>query len=139
MNPSTPSVSAIATAIGAALTAGQIRVVDYLSDVITPPTAVVAIEDVKYHGAFHNGDVEHKFYVFLIVSRVDDRAAIAALEAYMSQPGNAGSVCGLIEADPTLGGVVSAATVTDAGPPRNVTINGTATYVSVQFTIEVHA
>jgi hypothetical protein len=135
----TPSVSDIAAALTTALGAiPGLRTAAYLQDTITPPVALVAIERVNYHGAFAGGDVTHTYTVHLILDRNSDRAALAALEGYMSQAG-ATSVRAAIESDVTLGGVVAAATVTEAGPVSTLSINGTAAYVWLPFTVEVHA
>jgi hypothetical protein len=133
-----PTVDEIAEAIGAALEPTGIRFLPYLSDTFSPPIALVAIELIDYHGAFGGGDVLHTFTVFVIVARSSDRAGIAALEGYLSQGGNATSIQGALEADPTLGDLVNAATVRKAGPPTNITVNG-AVYISCPFTVEVHA
>lgn len=134
----TPSVGTIATALETALsTISGLRTVPYLADTVSPPVAMVAIDTVDYHGAFGGGDVMHTFTVFLILSRVNDRASITAMEDYMSQAGTT-SVRAAIEADLTLGGVVSTLVVTKAGPPAAITING-AEYISLPFTVEVHA
>lgn len=98
---------------------------------------MIAIDTVDYHGAFGNADVVHTFTVFLILSRVDDRAAIAAMEDYMSQAGT-NSIRAALEADLSLGGVVSTLVVTKSGPPASISINGNP-YISLPFTVEVHA
>jgi hypothetical protein len=134
------SVAAIAGALETALqTISGLRTAPYLPDTFTPPVALVAIEDVEYHGAFAGGDVVHTFTVFVIVARTSDRAGYETLEGYMSQPGSgAPSIAEAIEADPTLGGVVSTLKVTKAGKPLAVTVSS-ASYISVQFEVEVHA
>lgn len=140
MSDPTPDVATIAAALSTALESiDGLRTAPYLADSITPPVALVAIDTVDYHGAFAGGDVTHTFTVYLIVGRASDRAGIAALEAYMSQAGNDQSISGAIEADQTLGGVVSALKVTESGPPSAITIGGTATYISCPFKVEVHA
>lgn len=98
-----------------------------------------AIEEVEYHGAFAAGDVVHTFTLFVIVGRQSDRAGIAAMEAFMSQAGDT-SIRAAIEADPTLGGVVSTSWVQKAGPPGSLQIGSSgAVYIHVPFSIEVHA
>ncbi len=136
---STPSVSTIAAAIQTQLEAiPGLRTAAYLSDKISPPVALVAIETVGYHGAFAGGDVVHEFTVWVIVSRASDRAGIANLEGYMSQAGT-NSIRAALEVDSTFGGVVSSGFVVDAGPPSSIQINGTATYIACPFKVEVHA
>src|ERR1035437_8784750 len=104
---STPSVSDIAVALETALaTIPGIQTFPYLPDTFTPPVALVEIDEVQYHGAFAGGNVTHTFTVFVIVSRVSDRAAGQAVQGFMSQagPNSPNSVQGAIEADVTLGG-----------------------------------
>lgn len=135
---STPTVSEIAAAIQTRLeTITGLRTAPFLADSISPPVALVAIEDVEYHGAFAGGDVVHTFTVYVIVGRASDRAGILAMEGYMSQAG-ATSIRGAIEADPTLAGVVGSAWVEKAGPPHELSING-AVYISLPFTVIAHA
>lgn len=136
----TPSVADIATAIGTALeTIDGLRVIPYLADTFATPCALVAVEDVNYHGAFAGGDVVHNFTVFLIVGRSSDRAGIELAESFMSQAGDS-SIRAAFEADQTLGGVVSTSWVKSAGPMKGLAIGADgATYISVPFDIEVHA
>lgn len=137
---SDPSVSDIAAALGNALgTIPGMRVVDYLADTISPPVALVAIDTVDYHGSFGNSDVdvEHLFTVYMVLPRASDRAGIALMESYMSQSGTS-SIRAALEADQTLGGVVSTLLVTKSGPPASISING-AEYISLPFSVEVHA
>ena len=119
----TPSVSDIAAAIETALqTIPGINTEPYLPDTFTAPIGLVSIKEVEYHGAFAGGNVTHSFEVLLIVSRASDRAAALAIDGYMSQSGanSPYSVCGAIEADPTLGGVVSSLIVEKSGPPAGL-------------------
>ena len=143
MSASTPSVQDIAVAIENALgTITGLRTFPYLPDTFTPPVALVNIDLVEYHGSFQGGDVTHEFTVFLIVDRTVDRTAIASLEAYMSQAGSnsPSSIQGAIEADPTLGGIVSSLKVEKAGPVAPITVPGSeVVFLSVPFIVQVHA
>lgn len=136
----TPSVKDVATAIGNSLeTIDGLRVIPYLADTFATPCALVAIEEVEFHGAFAGGDVIHTFTVLVLVSRASDRAGIELAECYMSQAGDS-SIRAAFEADTTLGAVVSSAWVKKAGPMKSLAIGATgATYISVPFDIEVHA
>ena len=140
---STPGVADIAVALGLALESVEgLRVFPYLPDKFSPPVALVHIDGVEYHGAFAGGDVTHTFTVFVVVGRADARSSIATLEGYMSQPGDNSpdSICGAIEADRTLGGVVSSLLVKKSGPVAPVTIDsGGVVYLSVTFEVVVHA
>ena len=137
---STPSVSTIAAALQTSLNSiSGLQTFAYLPDSFSPPVAMVSIETIEYHGAFASGNVTHTFSVLVIVSRASDRAGIQSLEDYMSQAG-ANSIRAAIEADPTLGGVVSTTYVERSGPPASVTLDQTAVvYQSCPFTVIVHA
>lgn len=134
------TVTQIATAIAAPLTTAGIRTVPYLPDLFTPPVALVGIDDVNYHDAFGVPPPSmYKFTLFLVVSRVDDRTAIGALEGYMSTTGTT-SIIATLEADPTLGGVVDNTIVRKGGPTRALTIGTSGVvYATVEFTVEVYA
>src|ERR1017187_2820412 len=144
MTYSTPTVPQIAAALGAAVVAGvdtpagqTMSYMPYLSDTFTPPVVLAAIEEVEYHAAFARGNVPHSFTLFVVLSRVDDRSAIASMEAYMSAVGPS-SVCLALEADTSLGGVVQDVVVTKSGPPKALT-GGGAVYLALPFTVEVIA
>jgi hypothetical protein len=140
MSDPTPDVATIAAALQTALQSiDGLRTAPYLADTISPPVALVAVDEVAYHCAFAGGDVVHTFTVFVIVGRSSDRAGLQLAEAYMSQAGNPQSISGAIEADRTLGGVVSTLKVTKSGPMSSLSINGQPTYISVPFAVEVHA
>jgi mannose/fructose/N-acetylgalactosamine-specific phosphotransferase system component IIC len=98
----------------------------------------VAIDEHEFHGAFAGGDVVHTFTVFVIVGRSSDRAGMATMESFMSQSGDQ-SIRAAIEADPTLGGVVSTSLVSKSGPPTAIQIANGPAYISVPFAVEVHA
>jgi hypothetical protein len=136
----TPDPATIANAVATALESVEVRVVPYLPDNPSPPCALVNLETVDYHGAFGGGDVVHQFTVYLIVSRIDERAADATLKAFMSQKGGTStSVQGALESDQTLGGVVSSCIVRKSGPPAPVIIGDGVIYLSCPFILEVHA
>ncbi|MCU1494806.1 MAG: hypothetical protein JWO62_2570 [Acidimicrobiaceae bacterium] len=136
----TATVQQIAEALNTALEAiVGLRNAPYLTDSITPPVVLTAIEEVVYHGAFGYSDVEHTFTVFAIVGRASERAGIEAMEAYMSSTGTQ-SVRAALELDPTLGGVVSSLIVVKSGPPSSLAVGqGGAVYIAVPFTVLVHA
>lgn len=145
----TPTISAIAAAIGEAVQAGvqtpqgqQMRYLPYLGDTFTPPIVLVGIDTVKYHLAMAVRDSAQEYVAMLILSRLNDRNAVLQMEAYMSPIGPS-SVMEAIEApddagDSTLGGVVQNVLVTEAGPPDGLKI-GDAVYVTVSFKVAVVA
>ena len=132
------SVSAIATAMGTALSAAGIRAVPYLGDQVNPPVAVVATMGVEYHGAFGvQALATHSYTVMLIVAKVADRSALTALEGYMSNAGTT-SVTALLEADQTLGGTAEGVIVRRSHPPVALSVSGVE-YTSVPFDVDVFA
>lgn len=136
MSATIPDIAnALAAAIG---TIDGLRTLPFLADVITPPVALIAWEEVSsYHGAFGYSDVEHTFTVHLIVGRASERAGIEAMEAFAS-PSGSSSIRAAIEADNTLGSVVSTCIVDKSGPPGQLTVAG-LTYLWLPFTVLVHA
>lgn len=142
-----PTVSVIAQAIGTAVTNGvsipgstsQIRYAPYLTDSVNPPVLLVAIDTVKYHEAMGGGNVAHSFILHLILSRSNIRTALRSMEAFMSYNGTS-SVMQAVESDPTLGGVINSAIVTESGPPAELKIGQSgASYLSIPFKCEVVA
>ena len=143
----TASVSQIAAALCSAVSANvvvpgskvKIRSLPYLGDTFTPPIVLAAVEGASYHEAAGIGNAAHTFTVSLILSRVSDRSAWSAVEAYMSAVGTS-SVYLALEADPTLGGVVNNVYVDKAGPPRSLTLGTSgAIYLEIPFSVEVIA
>lgn len=135
------SVQEIAEALGDALqTIGGLRVVPYLGDSISPPVALIAIDNIDYHGAFGNGDREHTFTIFVIIGRASDRAGLQAMESYMSSAGSSSIRQALEDLDCTLGDLVSDVIVQKSGPPSSIAIGTSGVvYLSLPFTVLVHA
>lgn len=114
-----------------------LRVVDNLPDQVNPPMAVMSVTDVTFHRAFSGGDPIYQFVVTLIVARASERVAQDRLDAYTSFDG-AQSVRAAIEADQTLGGIVSTSVVDRAGNIQTVTLADNVNYLAVDFTVIVH-
>lgn len=138
---SSSTIPEIANALESALeTIDGLRTAPFLSDSITPPLALVAWDEtVAYHSALAASAAEYSFTIFLIVARSSDRAGIEAMETYASLNGPM-SIRAAIEADPTLGGVVSTLLVEKSGPPTSLNIGQSGvTYLSLPFTVTVYA
>lgn len=134
----TASIRAAEAAVIAALESiPGLRCFDYLPDSFTPPTAIVGVGDVDYHGAFGMGDVVYTVDVMIIVARASERAGQAALDDFMSPFGDT-SIRQAVESDKTLGGVVSTSLVNKAGNLKVIAVN-TIPYISVDFSMTVHA
>lgn len=137
----TAAVGDLAAGLSAALLASpyKIRSTPYLADTFTPPIALVGIQDIDYHGAFGSPSLGmYNFTVYLILSRANDRAAIAQMEGYMSMAGNS-SIKAALETDGTLGGIASGVIVKKSGPPVSLSIGQSqVVYISVPFEVEVY-
>ena len=132
------TVSEIAEGIKANLTQIQgLRVVDYVSDKLTPPVALVGIESVVYHRSFAGGDPVYTYTVSVIVARADTRVAQRKLDEYLSYDGT-NSIRRAIERDLTLDGTAQTCIVDRGGNISTVAINDVI-YLSVDFTVTVHA
>jgi hypothetical protein len=132
------TVSEIANGLKTSLSAIEgLRVVDYISDQINPPTALVGIDNVVYHRAFGGGDAVYQYTVTVIVSRADTRTAQNALDGFLSYDGRT-SIRQAIENDLTCNGSAQTCVVERGGNITTVTINEVV-YLAVDFTVTVHA
>lgn len=147
----TATVTAIATAIGQTISANcqtpagkPIRYLTELRDPVNPPVLLVGISKVEYHAAMGRGNVPHSFDVHLILARASDRAALLAMEAYMSAEGPS-SIASAVETKDeslarSLGGVVQDCVCVESGPPAGLNIGTSgAVYLMVPFKVEVIA
>ena len=137
----TAAVGDLAAALSTALAAQPygIRSTPYLADQFSPPIALVAIQGVHYHDAFGVASLGmYTFTIYLILSRANDRAALASMESYMSTSGDL-SIKAAVETDPTLGGIASGVVVVKSGPPAQLAIGQSqVTYISIPFECEVY-
>jgi hypothetical protein len=132
------TVSEIAEGIKANLTQIQgLRVVDYISDKLTPPVALVGIESVVYHRSFSGGDPVYTYTVSVIVARADTRIAQRKLDEFLSFD-STNSIRRAIERDTSLDGTAQTCIVDRGGNISTVAINDVI-YLSVDFTVTVHA
>lgn len=111
-----PTIRQIMQGIEARLaTISGLRTSEFLPDQVTPPHAVVGIPSVaNYHGPFAR-DFRLDSTVTVLVSSVSDRAGQLNLADY-ADPTGAKSILAAIEADQTLGSVVSNCIVTGFRP-----------------------
>ncbi len=133
-------VTALAGALGTALGTVGIRALPYLSDTFSPPVALVGVDTAGYHESFGgaNGLTAYRFIVYAILARTADRAALSAVESYLSSSGASSIRAALEDGDPSLGGLAAGTVVVRGGPPAAISING-AEYVSCPFEVTVHA
>jgi hypothetical protein len=114
-----------------------LRVSDHLPEQINPPQAVVMLNQLQYHQQMAQGLNEYRFFVLIAVGRMGERTAQVALDSYIS-PDGPQSIRAAIEADPTLGGAASDATVVRANNVQQLSI-GDAAYLTVEFEVTVRA
>lgn len=132
------TVSEVSKAIRDALTnIDGLRVIEFIPDSLTPPMATVGIDNVLFHGAFGPGDPQYYFTVSIVVARASDRIAQKRLDDYLSWSGPL-SVRAAIEKDTTLCKTVQACQVISGGNVTSINVNDVL-YLSVEFTLEVHA
>jgi hypothetical protein len=95
------------------------------------------LDSITYNGAMRGGLVTHIFNVSVVVGRSAERTAQTALDGFLSYEG-ATSVRAALEADRTLGGVVSNLLVESASNISTLDGNDT-TYLMVDFRVVVYA
>lgn len=115
-----------------------LRVFGYPADQINPPAAVVAFPEGEIEYDADGGSDRAEFLVYLVVGRVSERSAYAALAVHLSGAGT-GSVKAAIEGDPTLGGGAAAGTTRVAtSRVEAITVAGVE-YLAAVFTVDVYA
>tara|TARA_R110000823_G_scaffold256557_4_gene378439 strand:- start:1062 stop:1469 length:408 start_codon:yes stop_codon:yes gene_type:complete len=101
------TVSQIAAGLTARLaTISGLRTFTSQPEQIQPPVGYPVLNSIEFHRAFRGGDVVSNWSLVVIVGRWTDSRAHLALDGYLSYSG-ASSIRAAVEADPTLGGVVS--------------------------------
>lgn len=115
-----------------------LRVESVPPSTISAPCAVVYRRRTNFDSTMHRGSDEHEFVVTVYIATANNRNAWASLDAYMAGSG-ASSIKAAIEADQTLGGVVSYARVASIEEDRIVEIpaNSNIFYASAEFVVEV--
>lgn len=132
------SVSAIRDGLSTALGAiSGLRAYDTVPGQVSPPAAIVepASPLIVFDSTMGRGSDELAFNVTVLVQYGTDRTSQDALDAYLAGSG-ASSVKAAIEADDTLGGIVSYARVASATDYGPMTFAG-VDYLGVRFSVEV--
>ena len=131
------SVTDIKTGISNALaTIPGLRAYAQQPDNVNAPFAWPMLDSITYNGAMGGGLITNVFTVSVVVGRSAERTAQTALDGYLSYEG-ATSVRAALEADRTLGGVVSNLLVESAG--NIATMDGNdAVYLMVDFRVVVY-
>jgi hypothetical protein len=117
-------------------TISGLRVVDTLPDLVNPPMAMIGLTKVAYNQQNQRSMAEYTFQVTVVVGRVSERTAQAALDVLVA-PGS-GSVKYAIESDRTLGGKAYETFVPELSAYGAVSING-IDYLSAEFSVQVYA
>jgi hypothetical protein len=132
------TLSEIRGALGSALrTINGMRTSEHLPEQLNPPVAVIQLDRLDFHGAMQGGLRTFQFLVILVVGRMGERSSQDFLDRLTDFDGP-DSVREVLEADPTLGGVVWACKVSGARSVRPFNIGDTA-YLGVEFEVEVQA
>jgi hypothetical protein len=117
-------------------TISGLRVVDTLPDLVNPPMAMIGLTKVAYNQQNQRSMAEYTFQVTVVVGRVSERTAQAALDVLVA-PGS-GSVKYAIESDRSLGGKAYETFVPELSAYGAVSING-IDYLSAEFSVQVYA
>ena len=127
----------IRTAIAEALRAiPGLNAQPYVLGNLTPPTATVMRGPVEYDQAMMGGVHDWTFIVRCYVASVTDIGAQTRLDDYLSAEGSS-SVKAAIEADRTLGGVVSDLHVTGASGEQELVREQGGPLLFSEWTVEV--
>jgi hypothetical protein len=118
-------------------TISGLRTTTETPDTISPPIAIVNVQNVNYDRTFMRGLDEYTFVITVIVGRVGERSAQRLLDSYVS-PVAPSSVKLAIELDRTLGGKCDTLRVTDMRNYGSLVI-GEITYLAAEFNVVVFA
>ena len=124
----------LATRLG---TIPGLRTTTETPDTISPPIAIVNVQNVNFDRTFQRGLDEYNFLITVIVGRVGERRAQRLLDSYVSSTG-ASSVKLAVESDKTLGGKCDSLRVTDMRNYGSLVI-GEITYLAAEFNVVVYA
>ena len=102
----------------------------------TPPAIHVIPPAIEYHQAMQDGFSELTFTVQAFVALGTDIGSQKRL-AQMRAPTGSGSVKAAIEADKTLGGVVSDLIVRSSDEPQVLTLDGGRQLLACDFEVDV--
>lgn len=116
---------------------GISRATPYITDQVSPPHAVVMLQEVDYDLVFgRNGDT-YNFSVAVYADRASEKQAQILFDT-LRDPSGATSLKTVVEANAALAAVVDYARVRTASPIQAANVAGTD-YLVVEFTVEVVA
>jgi hypothetical protein len=87
-------------------TISGLRTEENVPDVVNPPVAVVALEQIAYDGAFQQGLTTLEFNIFVVVSRASERMAQRKLNQFVAPTGTF-SIKSAVESDRRLNNLVA--------------------------------
>lgn len=100
------------------------------------PAVILELDDIQYDQTMGAGMDEFTFIMLLLVEYQDQRTAQRSLRSFMSRDGGMGKLKAALEADQTLGDLVSVAHMTSV---RRIGVieYGEAAYLGAEIPIEV--
>jgi len=131
------TVGAIAAGLKTALsTVSGLRTFASQPDSLQPPVGYPVLNSISYHRAMGGGNVTTEWSIVVIVGRYTDDRAFADLDNYLSYSGSK-SIRAAVEADPTLGGIVSTLLL-PTGARIQPETQADAEFLAVRFECTVH-
>ena len=118
-------------------TISGLRSSDTIPELVNPPFAIVALNNVDYDTTFRRGLDTYSFTVTVVVGRADARSGQNNLDQYAASSGTY-SVKSAIELDRSLGGVANDVRVTGLSNYGNLTI-GETNYLAAEWAVTVIA
>lgn len=112
-----------------------VRVHERYPDGLNPPAVVIRRESTNYDTTFGGESTDLTLSAVVFVDFASPRVAQELLDRFTTQTGDY-SVAAAVNADPTLGGVVDWATVTEAGPDELSSVQG-VDYLTATVTVQV--
>lgn len=103
---------------------------------IEVPALVLELDDLVWDETMGAGSDSFTFLAHLLVETQDEQVGQARLRSFMSRDGGMGKIKAALEADQTLGGLVSYAHMTGVRRIGNVVYNDVA-YLGAELPIEV--
>lgn len=130
------SLDGINIALGVRLrTISGLRVMDNPGQQVVPPTAIIEYPDeIRYDSTFQRGADEATWTVYVVVSKVIDRAGMKALSPYVAGSGSK-SIKAAIEGDKTLQGQTDSLRITRC--EISPIIVADVTYLGATFEVEL--
>ncbi len=132
-------IQSVSTAIAAVLANLGLHQYDYGPDSPVSPAAFIYPMDVPEYQATFDGEIAANFVIRFLISSVGSQGGQKQLNDLIS-PTGAGSAVALIQADNTLGGLVSSLLITSMRDYGVLSLpDGVTRYYSAELIVEVYA